>query len=328
MRQVKVGLISFAHPHAFSYLQALLKLNDVALTGIAEPVKSRVESYCKSYRIPYYADYKELLGSDVDVVIISSENTRHAEMTIEAARHKKHVLCEKPLGLSKAEMDNMISACRENNVQLMTSFPNRYIPMIVQAKEAVGRGDIGDVIAVKATNKGEMPGDWFINRQLSGGGALLDHTVHVADLLNWILKAKPVEVFAKSGTLFHNIQVEDAGMVHIKYDNGVVAALDTSWSRVHAYPYKRDLTMTIIGTKGTIALDYFGQINQVYSATQKYAEWSYWGDNKDELLIRDFIDCIREGKEVAITGEDGMASALVALAALESASTGLPVRMD
>ncbi|TDF97224.1 Gfo/Idh/MocA family protein [Paenibacillus piri] len=327
MRKIKVGLISFAHLHAVSYLQALIGHPEVELVGIADENRERVEPYIRQYQIPYTSDYRKLLAGDADVVIISSENSRHAEMTIEAARHKKHVLCEKPLGIAKEEMRRMIDACKQNGVQLMTSFPNRYIPMIVAAKQAIDQGEIGRVIAVKATNKGEMIGGWFNDRSLSGGGALIDHTVHVMDLLNWILRSRAVEVYAESGSLFHDADIDDAGMVHVKYENGVIVALDASWSRTRAFPYKRDLTMEIVGTDGVISIDYFAQINEVYSEAAGHAEWSYWGDNKDQLLINDLIRCIRENRPVAITGEDGYNSTMIALAAYESIRLKRPVSL-
>ncbi|GGI44873.1 dehydrogenase [Paenibacillus marchantiophytorum] len=327
MHKVKVGLISFAHLHAVSYLQALLKRQDVEVVGIADEDRERVEPYIQTYSIPYYADYHDLLNSSVDAVIISSENSRHAEMTIQAAQHRKHVLCEKPLGISKDEMQRMITVCKENGVQLMTSFPNRYIPMVVQAKDVISRGEIGRIVAVKATNKGEMIGGWFNDRTRSGGGSVIDHTVHVMDLLNWIFGSPAVEVYAEASNIFHDIEVEDTGMVHVKYANGVIAALDASWSRTRAFPYKRDLTMELIGTEGVISIDYFAQINEVYSETMGHAEWSYWGDDKDQMLIEDFITCLKEKRPVSITGEDGYNSTIIALAAYESIRLKRPVNL-
>lgn len=328
MHKLKIGMISFAHMHAISYFNELIKLPDIEIVGIADENRERVYPFIEKFNIPYYKDYRDLLKTDVAAVIIASENVKHAEMTIESARHGKHVLCEKPLGTSMKDMKKMIEVCRENKVQLMTSFPNRYIPMIVEAKATIERGEIGEIVAVSSTNKGEMPGGWFIDRSLSGGGALLDHSVHVADILNWIICSPVTEVYAESGTLFHNIPIDDAGMVHIRYENGVTAVIDTSWSRTEAFPYKRDLTMDIIGTKGVISIDYFAQVNEVYSIKKNHAEWSYWGDNKDELLIKDFVRCIQDNRPVPITGEDGMNAAAVSLAAYESVRTKQPVNMQ
>lgn len=224
-------------------------------------------------------------------------------------------------------MQEMIDTCKKQGVQLMTAFPCRYIPAVIQAKEAVDRGEIGEIIAMKGTNRGSMPGGWFIDPELSGGGAVLDHTVHVMDLMNWFLGCKVSEVYAESGTLFHDIPVDDTGMVHMKFENGTVGVIDTSWSRSKSFPTWGDVTMEVIGTKGVISIDSFAQYNEVYSDDRMKTQWSYWGDNMDEYLVKAFVEAMKEGKPVPITGEDGYKSAQVALAAYESIRRGDTVKL-
>ncbi|WP_163854129.1 Gfo/Idh/MocA family protein [Paenibacillus elgii] len=327
MNKLKIGMISFAHGHAFSYLNSLVSMPEVEVAGIADEVKSRVEAVAVKHGIPYFEDYRELLSKDLDAVVICSENVRHAELTIAAAQAGKHVLCEKPLGISKREMEEMIAACKENGVQLMTAFPCRYLPAVVQAKQAVERGEIGEIVAIKGTNRGSFPGGWFADKALSGGGAVLDHTVHVMDLMHWFLGAEVQEVYAYATTVFQEQDIDDAGMVHVKFDNGVFAVLDPSWSRNRSFPTWGDVTMEIVGTRGVLSVDAFAQKNDVYSVQAGKGEWSYWGDNMDEYLVRSFVEALLHGKPVPITGEDGMKAAAVALAAYESAAQGQPVRL-
>jgi predicted dehydrogenase len=321
-------MISFAHGHAVSYLKQLLKLSNVLVTGIADVKFERVQHYVNQYGIAYYSDPMELLKTDVDAVIICSENAYHAQWTIAAAIAGKHVLCEKPLGISIDEMNEMISACKSRKVQLMTAFPCRYFPAVKEAREAVQHGEIGEILAIKGTNRGRMPGDWFVDRALSGGGAILDHTVHVTDLICWFLQDTPVEVFAVGGTLFHDIDIDDAGMVHMKFANGIVAVLDPSWSRPTAFPTWGDVTMEIVGTEGVIYIDAFAQKLDIYSNEVMKTEWNYWGDNTDEYLIKDFIHSLMNDIPVPITGEDGKHAAAVAIAAYESVKSQLPVRLN
>jgi myo-inositol 2-dehydrogenase / D-chiro-inositol 1-dehydrogenase len=329
MSNIKVGMISFAHGHAGGFFAQLQRLSGVEVTAIADVNRSRVERYLTAdERIRYYADYHELLRSDCDAVIICSENIHHAEMTIAAAKAGKHVLCEKPLGLSIREMNEMIDTCRSYGVQLMTAFPCRFLPAVIRAKEAIERGDIGAIVAVKATNHGTMPGGWFVEPALSGGGALLDHSVHVMDLLHWILDSPVKEVYAESGTLFHDIPVEDAGFVHVTFASGAFASIDTSWSRPKAFPYWGDVTLEIVGTKGLLSVDAFAQINEVYSDESLKPKWSYWGDDMNRSLVKAFVQAIRMNEEVPVTGVDGMRSTLVALAAYESVRRGSPVALD
>lgn len=328
METLKIGMISFAHGHAFSYLNALAQIPEVKVVGIADEVRSRVEGVAERFGVPYFADYRQLLAQDVDAVVICSENVYHAQLVIDAARAKKHVLCEKPLGTTMEEMAQMIAACKENGVQLMTAFPCRYLAAVVRAKEAIDEGEIGDIVAIKGTNHGGNPGGWFVDPSLSGGGALLDHTVHVMDLMHWILQSNVKEVYAYAATLFReNLEVEDAGMLHIKFANGVFAVLDTSWSRPKSFPTWGDVTMEIVGTKGVITVDGFAQKNDLFSNEAGKGQYTYWGDDMDAYMVRDFVSALLQGKEVPVTGEDGMKAAQVALAGYESAKLGQPVAL-
>lgn len=326
MKALKVGIISFAHGHAYSYLDSFLAMPEVELSGIADEVRSRVKEVGAKHSIRLYDDYRELLNSDIDAVAICSENVNHAKHVIHAAEAGKHIICEKPLGLSVNEMEMMIEACQANGVQLMTAFPCRYLAAVVNAKKAVDAGEIGDIVAVKGTNRGSMPGQWFVDPKLSGGGALLDHTVHVMDLMNWFTGSKVTEVYAYAATLFHEeLEVDDAGLVHVRFANGVIGVLDTSWSRPKSFPTWGDVTMEIVGTRGHLFIDSFAQSNEVYSDARGKGVWSYWGDNMDHYMIKGFVNALIAGNPVPITGLDGLRSAEVALAGYRSLKTGQPV---
>ncbi|WP_308637401.1 Gfo/Idh/MocA family protein [Paenibacillus silvisoli] len=326
---ISVGLLSFAHGHAYSYAASLGSRPDVKLAGFWDDDAERSRSVGAQLGLTRFDSLQELLASpEIDAVVICSENAKHAELTLAAAAAKKHVLCEKPLGISVAEMERMIEACAANGVQLMTAFPCRYIPSVIEAKRSIDEGDIGEIVAIKGTNRGSMPGGWFVNPAASGGGAVLDHTVHVMDLMNWFVGSDVVDVYAEAATLFHpELEVEDAGMVHVRFGSGVVASLDPSWSRSRSFPTWGDVTMEIIGTKGIISIDSFAQKSDLYSDKATKAQWLYWGDDMDAGLVDAFVSAIREGTPVPITGEDGLKSARVALAALESARLEAPVKL-
>ncbi|GBG06878.1 gfo/Idh/MocA family oxidoreductase [Paenibacillus agaridevorans] len=327
MRKLKIGMISFAHFHAFSFLNALRNLPEVEVTGIYHEIRGRVESLLEQTGIVYFEDYRELLKTDIDAVVICSENVNHAAHTIDAANAGKHVLCEKPLGISVEEMKRMIDACEVNGVQLMTAFPCRYLTAVVEARQAVNRGEIGEIVAIKGTNRGTFPGGWFANPQLSGGGALLDHTVHVMDLMNWFLAGSRVkEVYAYAATLFQEgAEVDDAGMIHMKFDNGVFGVIDTSWSRPKSFPTWGDVTMEIVGTKGVISVDAFAQKNELFSDDIGKGIYSFWGDVSDKYMVKGFVDALLHDKPVPINGLDGLRSAEVALAGYRSVKLGQPV---
>jgi predicted dehydrogenase len=329
MNKVKIGMISFAHSHANGILKELLAIPDVEIVGIFDNLPERAADIADKNGIPYFEDHKCLLEkTDADAVVICSENAFHARYTLDAAAAGKHVLCEKPLGITVEDMKRMIEAARLNGVQLMTAFPCRFLPAVRQAKAAVERGEIGDILAIKATNRGRMPGRWFIRKELSGGGAVMDHTVHVMDLMNWFLQSEPEEVYAEAGTLFHDdLDVDDAGIVHVRFANGVAAVLDPSWSRAESFPIGGDITMRLIGTKGVIDVNALGQVNELYSDELGKMQWSYWGDGMSGYMVRAFVEAVRSGTDVPITGEDGLRSTAVALAAYESIKLGAAVRL-
>jgi myo-inositol 2-dehydrogenase/D-chiro-inositol 1-dehydrogenase len=220
----------------------------------------------------------------------------------------------------------MIQVCHEQKVQLMTAFPYPYLPAFREAKVAVDRGDIGTILAIKGTNRWTMPGGWFINPIHSGGGVVLDLTVHLVHLVRWFINEEPKTVYAEMGHLFHEgLAVEDAGMIHMTFHGGRTVVLDTSWSRVQAFPAWGDVAMEIIGTNGVISIAAFTQKNELYRDQSMHAEWSCCENNMNEGMIDEFIHALRSGRPVPMTGEDGMAAVTVALAAYESVKQGAPV---
>jgi len=104
--------------------------------------------------------------------------------------------------------------------------------------------------------------------------------------------------------------------------------LDTSWSRNKSFPTWGDVTMEIIGTKGTIYVDSFAQKNDIYSIDAGKGQWDFWGDNMDAGLVDSFIEAIRDHKPVPITGYDGYIAAQIALKAYESARAEKTLPMD
>ncbi len=193
---MKIGMMSFAHMHANSYARALLKQPDVELVGIFDDDIKRGQAVAKQYETVHYSEQSAFLHQPMDAVIICSENIRHKEMVINAAKAKKHILCEKPIATTVSDAKEMIRECEENEVILQIAFPVRYRDPIIQLKELVERGELGDIIAIRTTNRGQNPGGWFVDEALAGGGAVLDHTVHMIDIMRWYLGKEVTEVKA------------------------------------------------------------------------------------------------------------------------------------
>ncbi len=323
---IKVGILSFAHMHAYSYVHSLKQLSNVQLVGVADDDTKRGQAAAKQFKTKFFKKYAELIN-EVDAVVITSENVKHKELTILAANVGKHILCEKPISVSVTDAQAMIDICKKNKVKLQTAFPCRFAPAIKRMKETVDEGKLGKILAINSTNHGRMPGGWFIDKKKAGGGAVMDHTVHVADLIRWITKQEFVEVYAEIDTRYHKIKADDCGTLSFKLSDGTFCTLDPSWSRPKAYPTWGDVTMRIIGTKGTLSLDAFKQKIDVYNNKDVTAQWAYWGSDMDFGLVKSFIDAIEQDTPVPITGEDGLRAMELALAAYLSAKKAKPVSL-
>jgi predicted dehydrogenase len=328
MEPLRIGMISFAHEgHAASYAACLADLPDVELIAIADDDEARGRKYAERFGTAFHQDYAALLTRDeIAAVIICSENARHREMVVAAAEAGKHILCEKPLATTRADGEAMVTACHQHGVTLQIAFPMRFSPPTIALREAVRSGAIGTPLMVKATNPGRMPPGWFSDPALAGGGATMDHTVHVADLLRWIFEREIVSVYAEIDARIHpGLPTDDIGLLLLDLDGGLSASLDASWSRAKTWPTWGGVTMEVIGTEGVLALDAFNQQVQHFAdATGHYRLVPYTGGG-DPDLVRAFVEAVRQGTPPPVTGEDGLRALEVALCAYESARQGAPV---
>ncbi len=327
--EVRLGLFSFAHMHAASYLHFLKPMAGVTLAGIYDDNSERGRRFAIQADIPYFEKPGSLLDEGVDGVVICSENASHAPLVQQAAGRVRAILCEKPIATTAADGLAMIERCRETGTKLQIAFPMRYSPPVIELKQRIDAGLLGEIYSVKCTNHGSMPGGWFADPELSGGGAVLDHTVHVIDLLRWLWDTEVEEIYAEVGhELLHpGLGIDDVGLLSFRLANGVFGTLDTSWSRPPSYPTWGDVKLDVLGEQGLISVDAFEQNLQVSSDEAGKTSWVNWGSNGDEGLVADFVAMIREDREPFISGEDGQAALEVALAAYESARRAEPVRL-
>lgn len=315
---MKIGIMSFAHMHAFSYAEGLKKLPNVELVGIFDDDVARGLEVASQFETTHYSDQSVFLAQDMDAVVICSENNRHKEMVLNAAKAKKHILVEKPIATNVVDAKEMIQVCEDEGVTLQVAYPVRFSSPIQELKDMIDAGDLGDIVAFRTTNRGQNPGGWFIDEAQSGGGAVLDHTVHMVDIMRWYLGEEITEVEAIVDSYFHDIDIDDAGIITFEFANGVIASHDASWSRFTEYPTWGDATIEVIGTKKTVKADCFGEYFRVYGTGSKSLEFVPFGRDMDFGLISDFVNCIETGREPSITGLDGLKTLEVSLAAYES----------
>jgi predicted dehydrogenase len=322
-KPLRIGMLHFAHFHSYDYAKHLAAIPGVSIAGVADRDAARGREAAARLSTRHFASTDELLRAELDAVLVSSENARHEADVLEAASAGVHVFCEKPIATTVASARRMIDACKKAGVVLQVAVPVRFSPPVQRARELVRAGAIGKVLAANTTNRGRLVRTWFADPELSGGGAVMDHTVHVVDLLRWYLADDVVEVYAEAGRLLYpDLSCDDCGLLSMKFKKGTIATLDTSWSRLPSYPTWGDVIMRLWGEKGTLDVDAFSQNVTVFGDA---ARLEGWGSNCDEGMMADFVATLRSGKPPSATGHDALKALEVAVAAYESVRTAKPV---
>jgi predicted dehydrogenase len=327
---VRVGIVSFAHVHAPPYAAALAGLEAADFVGITDMEAARGREAAARYGVRFFEEAESLFEA-VDAVVVCSENRGHARDAISALERGVHVLCEKPIATTVEDASAMIRASEAASRQLRTAFPVRYLPAIVRAREIVRSGGVGRVLAVNATNHGQIPGGWFLDPEASGGGAVMDHTVHVADLLRWMLDVEAKSVYAEVGTFFGAEGIDDAAILTLEleggadtFGEGAFATIDPSWSRGDGFPTWGDVTLRIAGTSGVLDVDPFARHLTIFHHDTADTSWAYTGEDMNALMLDDFLRGVAEDDPAGASGEDGLRALEIVLAAYASAQEHEP----
>lgn len=318
MKNIKIGVISFEHMHAASYTKELLDIPGVQLAGIADADEYRGTQMAERFGTEYYADYRNLLAESIEGVIICTNNRDHRAISVDAAKSGKHILVEKPFALDLASAELMLKTASEQGVRIMNALPMRFNPSMVEAKRTIDAGEIGEILSITGINHGKLPGGWFIDPARSGGGGVMDHTVHLADLMRYFTGSEFKNVYCESGSLLHDKHIDDCGIVAVEMECGTIATIDCSWAHHKNYPIWPQVDIEIIGTKGSLSVRAFAQVNHLIDAAGNQIEDIVWNEDGDAGLIRAFVQVCRTGHEPCASGVDGARALEVAVAAYKS----------
>jgi predicted dehydrogenase len=329
---MRIGILSFAHHHAEAYIGNLRAIPGVEMVGIADDVPERGKHFADLFDARLYPSSEALLAEQPDGVLVCSENAHHRPLVEMAAGAGVHVLSEKPLATSLGDAQAMLNACEAGGVILMTAFPMRFSAPLLEIKAMLDSGGLGRVYACNSTNQGQMPRHhraWFVDKVLAGGGSVMDHTVHLADILRWYLDSEVVEVYATTNHIFHadTVDVETGGLIMLTFANGTFVSIDCSWSRPHYYPTWGGLAFQLVAERGIVAVDAFRQNLTTYGRPEQHTAWSFWGSDMNQALVEEFVAAVRESRPPAVTGYDGYKALEIALAAYASAESGQPVTL-
>jgi UDP-N-acetylglucosamine 3-dehydrogenase len=204
---------------------------------------------------------------------------------------------------------------------------------MVRAREIVRGGALGRILALNGTNHGQIPGGWFLDPELAGGGAVMDHTVHLADVLRWMLDVEVKSVYAEVDTFFGARGTDDAAILTLELEggsfaDGAFATIDPSWSRGDGYPTWGDVTLRISGTSGVLDVNPFAQPLRAFDHETGAPSWSYMGEDMNTLMLADFLRGVAEGKPSGASGLDGLRTLEVVLAAYRSGEDHKPKKVE
>ena len=259
MAQLKVGLIGgggIASAHIKGYREHAGK---IAITAVADAVEQTAVARGEELGATPYTDYRELLAKeDVDAVDICLPHHLHKDAIVAAAEAGKHILCEKPLCLSADEAADVRSVVNDHGVTLMCAHNQLFMPTVAKAKELLDAGTIGTVYEVRTTdsffnNFDPSSMGWRASAKTSGGGELIDTGYHPTYLMLHLAGGMPVEATAMLST--HRLKFmegEDSAQVLIRFDNGVVGQMVTSWAYQPADSTER---FSAVGELGSLHSD-------------------------------------------------------------------------
>jgi len=328
-RTIPEGIV----PAANARLVAVYDVNQEVNRQVAERFGARAAS-----------NLDELLEADVEAVYVATPVHAHREQVLACARARKHVLCEKPLGLNVAEAEEMVAACRQAGVLLGTALMMRFHSQHQAALKLIHEGRLGRPVYARAQLScwyPPIPGAWRQDPALGGGGALMDMGGHCLDLLEMFFG--PARRLACLTTrAVHGYAVEDGATVLLDFANGALGTVDTFFSIPDE---ASENVLELYGSLGAIlARGTIGQSSRGvmiarlrgeqtgYDAQQERAaaggvEIAPEPVNMYRAEIEEFSRAVREGRPPAVSGEDGLRNQRLLAACYESARTGKMVEV-
>ncbi len=328
----RIGILGTAHTgHAWAYAQALAELPDATFVGVHDAEPEHARWILQDFGARFLADADELLEA-AEAVVVCSANADHRAHVELAAEHGRHVLCEKPLATTLEDAKAMVAACERAGVQLHVAFVSRFLPMVARARTAVREGRLGELVGLVGGNRGRPPlppayPAWITDPVAAGGGALIDHSVHVTDAMRHVSGLEVAQVSAEAGALLWDCAVDDLAVVSLRFDNGAVGTVDPSWSVPADHPWDYDFYLRLLGTEGSLDITDGAESLRVLStreATPRGLRHASFAEDADRTMLQAFLDSVRSGsvQQPCATGEDGLRSLEVALAGYRSVELG------
>jgi UDP-N-acetyl-2-amino-2-deoxyglucuronate dehydrogenase len=310
------------------------------LVAVCDIDKTALSSAASETGARPYAKLTELLeDTDADIVVLATPSGLHSAQTIAIAESGRHVMTEKPMATRWSDGIRMVAACDDADVQLFVVKQNRRNPTLQLLKRAIEKKRFGRIHMVNINVFWTRPQSYYDSARWRGtwefdGGAFMNQASHYIDLLDWLIG--PIEsVQAYTATLARNIQVEDTGVMSLRWRNGALGSVNVT---MLTYPKNFEGSITIIGETGT------ARIGGV--AVNEIQHWDFEKPDADDELVRsasyettsvygfghplfydNVINVLRGEAEPETDGREGLRSLEVLIACYLSARDGRRVAL-
>lgn len=320
------------------------------IVSVMDLSAERAEEVARRFDVPHWCVTEdELLARPIDAVYIATPQNVHCRQVVQAADAGKHILCEKPLAITREEVDAMEAAVQRAHVKFMLGFCMRNNVYNRKARQLVQEGSLGQMVMGRAQLTCWYPpiaGAWRQDAAVSHGGALIDMGTHCLDLLEWILGARIVEVTGFQDLMTHAYptKIEDASTLVVRFSNGAHGIVDNYFNLPDAAARN---ALELHGTRGsllaegTIGQDPTGSMhsilqaeetgydaNQVRDVAIDRQEYRLDGIGLYGQMITDFSRCILEDEQPPVTLDDGRHSVAVVEAVYKAIQERRVVRVE
>jgi predicted dehydrogenase len=340
MSKIKVAVIGCGSISKYRHIPEYAANPNVELVAFVDIVEARAQAFAEQYGGQAYTDYKEMLAAvKPDAVSVNLPNRLHAPVSIDAANAGAHVLVEKPMAATKEEGLAMIEAAKSNGVFLMVGHNQRLMPPHVKAKQILESGVLGKVLTFRTSFGHPGPegwsadgrDSWFFKKEDAVMGAMGDLGVHKSDLIRYLLNDEVAEVGAMIGTLHkEGTDIDDNAICVLRMKSGTIGTLVASWTY-----YKGEDNSTIFWCENGVMKIGTHHDDQVIvelrnGSVEKYKVGAISTNDRQETsgVIDAFVNSIVQGQAPSISGEEGLKSLNVILAAFESMASGRFIPVD
>lgn len=339
-RRIRLGLVGCGRI-AQKHLDALDQhRNQIELLGVCDVDEAAALHAAERMNTQAYWRYRDLLAiEDLDAVVLCTPSGMHSSQTISAAEAGKHVITEKPMATNWADGKRMVEACDRAGVRLFVVKQNRCNTTLQLLKNAVEKRRFGRIYMVAVNVFWTRPQAYYDSARWRGtwefdGGAFMNQASHYVDLLDWLIG--PVEsVQAYTGTLARNIEVEDSGVLNVRWRNGALGSMAVT---MLTYPKNYEGSITILGEKGSVKVGGVA-VNEI-----EHWDFAEWHPEDDWVFDSSYqttsvygfghpayydnvIQSLRGTKEPETDGREGLKSLEILIATYLSARDGRQVAL-